>query len=124
MDGVIGGEMGCELLEVAALEGEVEFAQQGAAELLHDRGRLVGTKLRGMLFRQFGQAGQDVQIGKYLLRNAGVLDFDDNFLAIVEAGAMSLGNGGRRQRFLVKVGKHFSRGLAELFLDCGHGCIG
>ena len=33
------------ILQVAALEGEVQLAQQGAPELADDRARLIGPKL-------------------------------------------------------------------------------
>ncbi len=45
MDGVVLGEMFRELLEIAAFDGEIQLAQEGAAELPDDRFGLVGTQL-------------------------------------------------------------------------------
>jgi len=58
--------------EMAAFEGEVQFAQQGAAELPDDRNGLVKTRPGRVLFRQFGQAGENIQVGHDFVRNAGV----------------------------------------------------
>ena len=108
MHGGVIGEVAGELLQVAALEGEVQLAQQRAPELPHDRARLVGTHLRRMLLGQLGQPGQDIQVGHDLVRDARVLHFDHHVLARWQPRAMHLGNRGRGQRRVVEFGKQRS----------------
>ena len=55
------GEVGGELLEVAFLAAEVEFAQERAAELLHHVDRLVALELVGLL-GQRGEGFEDARI--------------------------------------------------------------
>ena len=57
-----------ELLEVAAFEGEIQLPQERAAELPDDRHGLVRLNLGGVLFRQLGQAGEDIEVGHEFCR--------------------------------------------------------
>jgi hypothetical protein len=50
MDGIVLGEVFRELFQIASFEGEIQLAQQCAAELPDDRSGLVRTNVRGVLF--------------------------------------------------------------------------
>ena len=96
MDRGVLGEVFRELLETATLDGEIQLAQESAAELPHHGNGLVETHLGSMLLRQLGQAGEDIEVGRDAVQNVGVLDFDNDLLARVQPGQMDLGDGGRR----------------------------
>ena len=72
MDGVVLGEMSSRTpSEIAAFESKIQLAQERAAELAEDSRGLVETHFgERKFFRQLGQAGEDVQIGHDLVRNA------------------------------------------------------
>ena len=59
-----------------------------------------------------------------MVRNASVLDFDDDFLARVQPGQVDLGDGGRGQRCLCEMRKYLARRFAKFGFDRGPNRIG
>ena len=111
-------------LEVAAFEGEIQFAQERAAELPDDCDGLVESCLGSVLFRQLGQAGEDIEVGHDLVHDAGVLDFDDDLLARVQPGQMDLGDGSRGQWRIFELRKQLAQRFAELGFNRGPNRVG
>src|SRR5271157_2460236 len=95
MDGIILGEIGFKLLDVATLQGKVQLAQERATELPDECGGLVESCLRSVLFGQLGHVVEDVEVGHDFVHDAGMLHLDYDLLARMQASQMDLGDGSR-----------------------------
>ena len=105
MDRIVLCEMSGEFLQVAALHGEVQLAEQSAAELANHPAGLIRPNLLRVLFRQLGQPRYNVEVRQNLVGDACVLNLDHDLLARVQPGAMDLGNRSRGERHVVEFGE-------------------
>jgi len=100
------GKVARELVDIARLLGEIEFAFQRATELRDDLHRVVAPGIRHFAFQQFGRVFQNAQIGPDHPLDAGTAHLDDNRRAVLERGAVHLRDRGGRQRHRIELGKH------------------
>jgi hypothetical protein len=112
-------EVAAEFFEVLPLVAEIEFPQQRAAKLTHERQRLVSTQGRGMLLQQFRQRLHDLQIRGRLLCHACTPHFDYHTLPGGQQRRMHLRHGSCCKRFILKAGKQLRDGSAEFAFDRG-----
>ena len=113
------GEVAAKLLLILPLVGEVELAQQRAAELAHHGEWLVGSQSRRMRLQQFRECLHDLHISRGLFGHASTAHFDHHALAGVQQCGMNLRDGGGGERFVLETGKELLNGQAEFFFNRG-----
>ncbi len=94
----VTGEVAPEAIGALALALIVQFVAEGIREFVHQGGEIIVSAKTGMRLGPLGNAGQDFQIFRNLLGDAGALDFHDNGLAVLRDGRMRLPDRGGGER--------------------------
>ena len=79
----------------------------------------VGLEAGHFGFDHGGEAGEQAQVGFDGVGDAGAANFDDDFGAVLELGAVDLRDGGGSQGFGVEAGEHGLGLAAEVFAQLG-----
>jgi len=125
VDGFIVDEHPGEMLHVGGFHGIVDFLFDGAGEFLDN---FRGTMLDDFLDMAFGEDGEmehDFEIDLDGLDDAGALNLDGDFFAILHSRTMHLADRGGGVRFLFEMREEFFRFFAGFgFDDFGHFAVG
>ena len=95
----------------------VQLHAQGGGELVQPVGEAHPAADPGQVVGGAGEAAQHGDIRAQLRGDVRLLHLDRHLAAVMEHGAMDLGDGGAAQRFRIEHGKQFSDRRLKLFLD-------
>ncbi len=113
---MVGREIPAELLQIAHLPAEIEFAHQCLAELPHHGDRLIPLQILLPLGER-GEIGEDAQIAANCGFDVGMLHLDDDRFAVGQLGTVNLPDGCRGHRHAIEFEKALGDRPPQFLLD-------